>query len=257
MPALSGPAWIFRYQVQGDLTERSTMKLVSTTLAMIVGLVACSEPSAPRYSTRDFAIEPVSSRLQVGVADADVVDRPAVKVYRTLDGSGLAGREVEFTVETPSRVKTIVKVTTSASGIATLPAWRIGSQPGVYVANASADGSDPIVFRAVIPGAIVEIFDLETTIPANVITEAHYALYEGGVYNAFYGSPLQPFSIAEDVFGMYARSPSRIDFLREITGLASLPRVVSAGFGTLNGREMTVLRGNPLDDFPMEIFGRR
>ena len=81
-------------------------------------------------------------------------------------------------------------------------------------------------------------------------------MYEGGVYNAFYGSPLQAFSIEEGVFGMYVKSSPRIDFLREFSSLASPPRMEAAGYGMLNNREMTLHR-DPFGDYPVELYVQR
>ena len=200
------------------------MRQVAILLSLILPAVGCQEPSAPKYSAPDHAVVPVSSRLQVAAANGDVAELPSVKVRRTRDGAGLAGRKVVFTLDDRLGKTTSVEVVTNSSGIATLPAWRTGSHAAVYLASAGTDQSGIVLFRAVVPGAIVDIYDLKSTVPQTVIGEAHYVLYEGGVYNAFYGSPLQAFSIEEGVFGMYVKSSPRIDFLREFSSLASPPR---------------------------------
>ena len=238
----------------------NTGRLVTSALFIVGALLACAEPSAPKYSPAEgpqSALEAASSRFQVVAPGYRVTALPSVRYYRPRDGTGIQGQEVVFIVEHVNGVRTNVQVTTDAAGVATLPEWQIGQNLGVYSVTAIV-GSNRLVFRAVIPGEIVAIYDLKqfdnTPLPQYGIDEDHYVLYEGGVFNQFTNEPVQPFTGEPTRFGKYELYQSQISFSVEQSSGAGWMR--SPGTGEIAGRDLRILRGHPLD-FPVELHVRR
>jgi hypothetical protein len=198
--------------------------------------------------------------MVVGAPDMYLHDLPAVRIFRVPDRAGVNGRQVEFTLEGPDQSGSRVEVLTGADGIAGLPAWRLGSAPGRYTATAVTDGWGPITFTVIVPGRIVAVYDLTAidgkplAVSNGLLTEGHYVLYDGGVYNAFYNMPVAGFTLEERVFGTYRRAEDdRIYFSMEVNSPDRSQVFVSSGVGVLSGREMTLQRGHPMD-FEPELF---
>ena len=107
-------------------------------LALCVALSACNDPSGPpdpaavEVSGQLPATAPVSSPVSVAVLVTDDRDRP------------LSGVQVTFVVTGGGGSVSTATVTTNASGIATLPAWTLGSTPGVNTLEARVSGLAPL-----------------------------------------------------------------------------------------------------------------
>ena len=235
--------------------------LVTVVVALIVA-GGCAEPSGPANPPTYETVEAASLKVQVVPAGAEMPELPTVRLYRTPGKTGIEGVTVSFTLERNRADRTTVSVVTNSDGIAKLPGWMIGSEPGAYTATAVVQGMHPVIFRAVILGEVVAIYDLETLdghrLPTYGVKEAHYVLYEGGVFNVFFDTPQGPFTVEPDMFGTYDASvPSIVSFsIADRTGSfswAASPQTVNAD---IDGRAMTILRGHPLD-WPVERYMRR
>ena len=175
-------------------------------VVMAATLVACDNPSAPFVANntggKAIALTPVTPVSSTDVVGNSPNQSPAV-VALDSNGDAVAGITVQFTIaEGGGQVHYGGKpvdglVHTNESGIAVMPGWRLGTQPGVNKAVASSGKLTPVEFTVVTapgPGRVLtivrgsdEIAPPHTTlaIPPAVKISDHYGNPIGGEVVSF------------------------------------------------------------------------
>ena len=121
-------------------------------LALCAALSACSDPSglpdpaAIEISGNVVATAPVSSAVAVSVRVTDDMDRP------------MAGVPVTFVVTAGGGSVSTATVTTNSAGVATQPAWTLGSEPGVNTLEARVEGLPPLQISITAADVLFEKF---------------------------------------------------------------------------------------------------
>lgn len=118
-------------------------------LLLAAATAACERSTAPLTPT---AIEALSPQMQDGVAGADAVHPPTVRVTGS-GGRVAAGVVVRFHNSAGDASAPITTVTTNERGEARLPSWRLSTAAGDNVITAAIDAPDAaaaaVTFRAI------------------------------------------------------------------------------------------------------------
>jgi len=232
-------------------------------IAFIGAIMAgCSESTTgSNVSPEEVAVSLASPLWAFVPVGGDLGNLPAMRVHRALDGRAIVGRPVVFTIQRPDGASEQLTVLTDGTGLARLPSWDSGRGPGHYTVTAVTDGWGPILFKVSVRGEVVAIYDLKTldgnALPVSgyPMTEAHYVLYEGGLYNQFYERGVEPFTAEQGVVGMYVR-PDNLAIHFSLLALTPWAPGGQLGFwqGLLTSDGgMTIVRGHYLD-FPVEGY---
>ena len=208
--------------------------------------LGCSEPTQPG-ARGTVEVKPLIALQAIGTPGSEVSDLPAVRITDFPGRRPLEGRTVVFTMVSPDGSKTAVTRLTDSDGIASLPSWRLGSEPGLYTATAVTDGWGPVIFTVYVPGDPVAIYDLKSingqSIPFNDSwgREVHYVLYAGGVFNRFVHVPEESFTLLEEFFGTYTRPDAETIVLKMTCWQVFQSRCIAGGRGAaVSGDEMII-----------------
>lgn len=248
------------------------MRLNRASTALLIAVAACIEPTSPRSTPEDpsaqkpppsatdvIVVTAVSPTQSVARPDASLETLPSVRAYNSTKSRPVSGLPVLFTLMTPDgSVTARIPVTTGTDGVATLPAWKMGTNYGRYWAVAQPEGAKAIDFFVYVRGEVTAIYDLVALegapFPSSQLTSAHYVVFNDGTYYRIYNS-----DVGDDV-----NESTRMDgtYTREPTGVINFYSSVPSFFGSLlatgtpvNGK-LRVTYTDFLDNFT-EIYAIR
>ena len=237
------------------------------SLFAVVLVVACSEPTSTTPNGGKFpdvlAMTPVSSLQLIGHAGEQATSLPSVRVYNNTALMPVAGASVTFYLRTPTGDTSQVVVATNSNGVATFPAFRLGSSLGRYVVTAAAPGLSTIQFFIFVRGRVIAIYDLigleGSQFPTTYASSGHYVLFEDGTYNHVYNDSVDFNSAFLSINGTYIKQPSGgVDFYIEPVAAgafyASKDYLFSSGSPV--GANLRVTYTDPVD-FDVEIYAPR
>ena len=180
----------------------SARRAIVACLLITVVVEGCDSPSEPQPVVPKASPSETNSNVAVMVVEGSsgrivtpgetLTNWPVVKVEMRPSRRPVEGVIIQFAIGSASPIS----VTTDANGLARLPSWTIGSQPGEYSVTASADGGLAAKATALVMNgpAISMSFELESmggkTLPQSFsgggatwdITGGQYELMADGTY---------------------------------------------------------------------------